>query len=68
MDEQEWTESEKIKWLKPSLDHINFISNKCIVDDLDNWQFLTWIENRAKFNMSQEEWNKIKNNLSDYFI
>jgi len=63
-----WVESEKIKWLKPSIDHINSISNKCVIDDLTNWQFLTWIENRAKFNMSQEDWNKIKNNLSDYFI
>jgi len=63
-----WLLSDKEKWLKPSIDHINSISNKCVIDDLDNWQFLTWIENRAKFNMSQEEWNKIKNNLSDYFI
>jgi len=63
-----WIKSGKIKWLKPSIDHINPLSKKGIINDFDNWQFLTWIENRAKFNIEQEEWDKIKNNLSDYFI
>jgi len=63
-----WVEKGKPKWLKPSIDHINPLSKKGVINNFTNWQFLTWIENRAKFNIEQEEWNKIKNNLSDYFI
>ena len=36
--------------------------------DIDNLQFLTWFENRAKNNLSQEEWNKIKDNIGDYLV
>ena len=35
---------------------------------VDNLQFLTWFENRAKNNLSQEEWNKIKDNIGDYLV
>lgn len=63
-----WKKGGEIKWLKPSIDHIVPLSKNGVIDNFNNWQFLTWIENRAKFNIEQEEWNKIKNNLSDYFI
>jgi len=35
---------------------------------IDNLQFLTWFENRAKCDMSQEDWNKVKLNIKDYLI
>jgi len=34
----------------------------------DCLQFLTWFENRAKCDMSQEDWNKVKLNIKDYLI
>ena len=54
------------KNLKPSLDHIIPISQggkSCF----DNFQILTWFENRCKNDMTQEEWDKIKNNIWRYF-
>ena len=42
-----------------------------ILCDLDNIQFLTWFENRAKAEMSQQEWDIFKkktNTKSDLFI
>ncbi len=54
-------------YLRPTIDHIdpkaNGGSNK-----LDNLQFLTWFENRTKNDMSQVEWQKIKNNLKRYLL
>ena len=54
------------KWIKPSLDHIvpkagggNLL--------LQNLQFISWLENRAKIDIKQEEWNKIKKNIR-YFL
>ena len=36
-------------------------------NDLKNLQFLTWFENRSKNNMTQNEWNKLKLNIGEYF-
>jgi 5-methylcytosine-specific restriction endonuclease McrA len=58
----------KCRYLKPSLDHINPKSNGGELINLDNLQFLTWFENRAKNNLSQTEWNIIKKNIGDYLI
>jgi len=56
----------KDKWIKPSLDHINPKSKGGTLS-LDNLQFISWLENRAKFNIGQNEWEKIKANISEYF-
>lgn len=64
---EKWLSLNKDKWFMPSIDHIhpkalggNF--------DLSNLRFITWLENRAKADMSIEEWEKIKANISDYFV
>ena len=41
---------------------------KDIADKSIDLQFLTWFENRAKNDMSQDEWNKVKANMKDYLI
>ena len=56
--------SNKKKYAKPSLDHIKPLSTGGTWE-LNNLQFLTWAENRAKFNYTQEEWNEIR---EKYFI
>lgn len=65
-----WINSGKNKWYVPSIDHIN-PKSKGGLCDLDNIQFLTWFENRAKAEMSQQEWDIFKkktNTKSDLFI
>lgn len=65
-----WKENKKNKWLSPSIDHKKPLSNGG-GNTLDNLQFLTWFENRAKCNMDEEEWSKFKtmtNTYSNYFI
>jgi hypothetical protein len=62
-----WIKSNFEKYRKPSLDHINPKSKKGN-NDLSNLQFLTWFENRSKNDMSQLEWDELKNNITDYFI
>lgn len=54
------------KWIKPSLDHINPRANGG-KNEIDNFQFLSWLENRAKVDMTQEEWEKVKKNIKWYF-
>jgi hypothetical protein len=63
---QKWI-LDKTKYKKPSLDHINPKCNGGI-NTLNNLQFLSWFENRCKNDMSQLEWNKLKTNITDYFI
>lgn len=62
-----WNASNKDKWLIPSIDHIN---PKASGGDfnLDNLRFITWFENRAKADMSLAEWEKIKANITEYFV
>ena len=65
-----WQESGENKWYYPSIDHM---SSKFNGENwsLDNLQFLTWFENRAKAEMNQDEWEKFKletNTNSDLFI
>ncbi len=60
----EWIRT-KDKWIKPSLDHIDA---KCNGGSLltDNLQFVSWLENRAKANIPQNEWEKMKANIGYY--
>ena len=53
------------KWIKPSLDHIEA---KCNGGSLlvDNLQFISWLENRAKIDIDQELWNEMKQNINYY--
>ena len=55
----QWIDSWKCKWRIPSLEHILPIS-KWWTFDLDNLTFTTWFENRAKAEMTLEEWNSFK--------
>ena len=54
------------KWIRPSLDHINPRANGGN-NEIDNLQFLSWLENRSKSNMTQSQWNEIKKNIGWYF-
>ena len=62
-----WIFSGKDKWLRPTIDHIDPRA-KGGNNDLENLQFLTWFENRAKCDMTQDEWNSVKLNMKDYLI
>lgn len=63
-----WLASGKDKWMRPSLDHINPKSKKGSIADINNLQFLSWLENRTKVDMEQSEWNKIKQRIKEYFV
>ncbi len=60
----EWVTT-KNKWIKPSLDHVEA---KCKGGSLliDNLQFISWLENRAKIDIPLVEWNIIKSNINYY--
>jgi len=62
-----WIVAEKNQWLRPTIDHIT-PKAKGGGNNLENLQFLTWFENRAKCDMTQDEWNKVKLNMKDYLI
>lgn len=64
---QRWLESEKEQYMKPSIDHI-YPKAKGGTNDLNNLQFLTWFENRCKNDMTQEQWENLKTNITRYFI
>lgn len=65
-----WQASGENKWLYPSLDHkVSRFNGENW--QLDNLQFLTWFENRAKAEMNQDEWERFKEETktkSDLFI
>jgi len=60
----EWKNTNN-KWIKPSLDHIVAKANGGKLD-IDNLQFISWLENRAKVDIPLVEWNKIKENIRYY--
>lgn len=65
-----WIASGKNRWYRPTLDHKTSQANGGAWD-LDNLQFLTWFENRAKADMDEDEWRQFcrdTNTRSDLFI
>lgn len=62
-----WLEKNKDKWMRPTLEHVTPVS-KGGTFDINNLTFLTWLENRTKCDMSQGEWDNIKENINEYFI
>ena len=63
----EWIKTNDV-WIKPSLDHIIPKSKGGKLNIITNLQFISWFENRAKFNLTQEQWNKIKEKIDEYII
>lgn len=61
---QKWIETND-NWIKPSLDHIVPLS-KGGSNEIENYQYLTWFANRAKVNMTNQEWIQIKENINVY--
>ena len=62
-----WNRSGCKPYMKPSIDHIT-PKSKGGTNALDNLQFLTWFENRCKNDMSQQDWDKMKSNILEYFV
>jgi hypothetical protein len=65
-----WIASGQSKWWRPTLDHKHSQSNGGNWE-LENLQFLTWFENRAKAEMNDDEWLSFcvaTNTQSDLFI
>jgi hypothetical protein len=62
-----WLDSGKNKWKRPTVDHVNPRSRGG-ANSLDNLQFLSWFENRAKCDMTQEQWDIVKKNIKEYLI
>lgn len=54
-----WLASGKDKWHYPSIDHIDPKSNGGGFE-ISNIRFITWFENRAKADMTLEDWDKFK--------
>jgi len=54
-------------YLRPTIDHINPKSNGGN-NAINNLQFLTWFENRAKNDMPMVVWQKLKENIKYYLI
>ena len=62
-----YLDSGKQKYFKPSLDHITPRSLGG-TNDLDNLQYVTLLENMCKRNIPNDDWIKIRANISDYFM
>lgn len=54
-----WIDSGKCMWRRPTLDHKTPLS-KGGGWKMENLQFLTWFENRAKADMDYDEWEQFK--------
>jgi len=54
------------KWIKPSLDHIVPKSSGGVLM-IENLRFISWLENRSKSDIPENEWVLIKNRINEYF-
>lgn len=64
---KKWLVSGKEKYFRPSIDHIIPISQGG-GHNIENLQILTWFENRCKNDMTQTEWDILKNTIGEYFV
>lgn len=62
---QKWLANSKCRWLRPTIDHV-IPKSLGGTHDISNLQFLPWFENRAKCDMTAEQWEKFKSNISFY--
>lgn len=53
------------KYIKPSLDHL-IPKSKGGTLGVDNIQFISWFENRAKNDIPFEKWEELKRNINNY--
>lgn len=60
-----WLAHDKCKWLRPTVDHVTPVS-KGGARTVENLSWLTWLENRAKCDMTPEEWFHVKANIKEY--
>lgn len=56
----------KDRWIKPSLDHIKARANGG-TSALENLQFISWLENKAKGAIDATEWVTLKGKIHEYF-
>jgi len=63
-----WINSGKNKLRQLSIDHIHPISKGGDDICIENMQVVTWIENRAKCALSQDDWDYIKDNIGEFFV
>jgi len=64
---KKWLNSGKDKYMSPTIYHI-VPRSKGGTNEIENLQFLSWLENRCKNDMTQDEWNLFKLNLKEYLI
>lgn len=62
---RKWLANSKCRWLRPTIDH-KTPKSKGGTNSIENLQFLPWFENRAKCDMTVEEWQKVKDNFLFY--
>lgn len=53
------------KWIKPSLDHV-IPKSMGGPSNINNYKYVSWLENRAKCDMTNDEWVSVKNNIEYY--
>ena len=65
---RQWKSHGEPRFLRPSLDHIIPKAQGGEVVNINNLQFLTWLENKCKSDIPQNEWDKMKSEINLYFL